>query len=153
MDVLSKANLKKIKLNYSKACSSFYSHYLTFTYQHQTLMLFALGFVTLACGLTSVAIAQDVGIGDPNSTGDTRIGVFACRLIQLIEGNLGALIMIVAGLGTVISAALGSYGQALSLLVVACASFTLRSFVRMFFGYNGATVLNCGNGGGSSSAG
>jgi divalent metal cation (Fe/Co/Zn/Cd) transporter len=51
----------------------------------------------------------------------------------MTEGNLGALIMVVAGIGTIIASAFGAFRAATSLLAVAVGAFVLRSFVEIFF--------------------
>lgn len=54
-------------------------------------------------------------------------------LFAYIEGSFGALVMVSAGIGALLSAAFGQYRATLSLLVVAVGSFVLRSFVTTFF--------------------
>jgi len=67
--------------------------------------------------------------------GDFRIHEINWRLFELIEGNLGALIMITAGIAAIISAAFGAYRAAIGLLVVAVGAFILRSLVDIFFDF------------------
>ena len=55
------------------------------------------------------------------------------RVFGYLEGSFGALVMVSAGLGSLISSAFGQYRMALSLLVVAVGSFILRSLVTTFF--------------------
>ena len=71
--------------------------------------------------------------GDSRGLGDEKIRCAAQKLLTLTEGNLGALIMIVAGIGTIIASAFGAYRAATSLLAVALGSFVLRSLVAIFF--------------------
>lgn len=86
------------------------------------------------------------GVGGGPSVGngynDTLIRVAVCKLFQLIEGSFGGLIMVIAGISAVVSAAFGAYRAALSLIVVGVGAFILRSLVSLFFG-NGF----CGIGG------
>ncbi|MCB0361010.1 MAG: hypothetical protein KDD44_15280 [Bdellovibrionales bacterium] len=96
-----------------------------------TLLLFA----AALAATSGVAFAQLTPPGSGVTAGDARIYEMGERLFQLIEGNLGSLIMIVAGLGVIISASLGSYRTALSLLVVSLGAFILRSLVVIFFNY------------------
>jgi len=58
------------------------------------------------------------------------------QLFQLIEGSFGALVMVVSGLGAIISAAMGAYRASVGMLVVAVGSFILRSLVSLFFSSN-----------------
>jgi len=64
---------------------------------------------------------------------DLQIRCAAKQLIDLLEGNLGALIMVIAGISSIIACAFGAYRAATSMIVVALGSFTLRSFVYIFF--------------------
>lgn len=98
--------------------------------------LLIIGSLFLFAGISEVSFAQ---VSSPSTVKiDTRlIGEAACTIITLLEGNFGALLMVIAGLGTIVSSALGNYRLAVSLLVVACASFTLISFVEIFFNYKG----------------
>lgn len=64
---------------------------------------------------------------------DSKIVEADQRLLELIEGSLGALIMIVAGLVAIIAAAMGTYRTAMAALVVAIGAFILRSLVTLFF--------------------
>ena len=56
------------------------------------------------------------------------------NLFRLIEGAFGALIMVVAGLGAIVAAAMGAYRAAVGMLVVAVGAFILRALVSLFFG-------------------
>lgn len=58
------------------------------------------------------------------------------QLFQLIEGSFGALIMVISGLGAIISASMGAYRASVGMLVVAVGSFILRSLVSLFFSSN-----------------
>ena len=100
-----------------------------------TLALSTLALSTLA--LATPAFAQlDVRPGIGAEAGDFRIAGFTDRLFSLIEGNLGALIMVVAGIAAIVSAAFGAFRAAVSLLAVAVGAFILRSLVEIFFNYN-----------------
>ena len=54
-------------------------------------------------------------------------------ILTYIEGAFGAMVMAAAGIGAIISAAFRQYKTALGLLVIAVASFVLRSLVYTFF--------------------
>jgi hypothetical protein len=85
--------------------------------------------------LTEFPLKPDGGGGNPSGIGpsDKRISCAAQKLLTLVEGNLGALIMVVAGIGTIIASAFGAFRAATSLLAVAIGAFVLRSFVEIFF--------------------
>jgi len=105
------------------------------------MMLFALGVVILAGGLSHDVLAQG-GIGGSNGElnteyNDFRITEAINAILTYIEGAFGALVMVSAGLGAIISAAFGQYRAALGLLVVAVGAFILRSLVGTFFNDEG----------------
>ena len=112
------------------------------------LVLFLVGMGLLLAGTDSLTLANSTGTGTTSSSSGsgtsstisvtintTQIGIAACRILCMIEGNFGALLMVVAGLGTIMAAALGSFKTASSLLVVACASFILSSLAHMWFNF------------------
>ena len=79
---------------------------------------------------SAVSVNVDVGGGIAN---DTRLAEGVGKILQLLEGSFGALIMTAAGIGSVIGAAFGAYRTAIGLLVVGLGAFTMRSFVNMWF--------------------
>ena len=94
------------------------------------------GLLILLQGVSQFSLAAD----DASSTGSaillnsSRFACAAAALLDLVEGNLGALILVSAGIATMIAAAFGAYKAAASLLAVAVAGFILRSLVAIFFG-------------------
>jgi hypothetical protein len=64
---------------------------------------------------------------------DNRIDVVINAIFTYLEGSFGALIMVAAGIGAIVSSAFGQYKAALGLLVVAVGAFVLRSLVGTFF--------------------
>jgi len=64
-------------------------------------------------------------------------------LLQLIEGNLGAMVATAAGIGALIAIAFGAPRAAISFLMVCLASFTLRAFVVIHFGEAVIQGKNC----------
>ena len=95
-------------------------------YGHACLVVLGVGLLTL--GSADIAFAQS-----KDSFEDTRIRKAICLLLQFIEGAFGALIMVVAGLGAIVAAAMGAYRLAISMLVVAIGAFILRALVDVFF--------------------
>ncbi len=98
------------------------------------LLYLLIGIILLAHGLSAASLAQH----DPGSgvaAGDDRIYEAARRLFLLVEGNFGALIMVCAGLASIIAAAFNQYRKAFSLFIVASGAFILRSLVVIFFDY------------------
>ncbi len=91
----------------------------------------------------AMAQVEDLYTGDADYD-PTMITCAVGSLFQLIEGSFGALVMVVAGLGAIISASMGAYRASVGMLVVAVGSFILRSLVSLFFGSN-YTVCDLGN--------
>ncbi|MCB0344377.1 MAG: hypothetical protein KDD66_04645 [Bdellovibrionales bacterium] len=101
-----------------------------------SVSLFALGIILLATAGADISLAQLSNTpGSGVAAGDDRIYDMGTRMFDLIEGNLGSLIMIVAGLLAIIAASLGSYRAATSMLIVAVGAFILRSLVVIFFDF------------------
>lgn len=99
--------------------------------RHTLELLFVLAIIS-----PHIAAAQEI---TQEYTGHAKYdpGMIDCAvgaLFQLIEGSFGALIMVVSGLGAIVSAALGAYRAAVGMLVVAVGAFILRSLVALFFG-------------------
>lgn len=94
--------------------------------------------INLACGILGVTL---LSLGLINSAdaqltaryNDKRIADAVNVVFTYIEGSFGALVMVCAGVGAILSSAFGQYRAALGLMVVALGSFTLRSFVGTFF--------------------
>lgn len=94
------------------------------------MMLFALGLSVLAFGLMGNAFAQNQGLADYN---DVRLTDALSLVFAYLEGTFGALVMVAAGIGAIMSAAFGQYRAALGMLVVAVGAFILRSVLDTFF--------------------
>ncbi len=96
--------------------------------------LFLIGIGLVSAGLHLDVLAQgDVTSDLVGEYNDERVAEAVNRIFGYIEGSFGALIMVAAGLGAIMAAALGSYSAALGLLVVAVGAFILRSLVGTFF--------------------
>jgi hypothetical protein len=67
---------------------------------------------------------------------DSLIRFSVGNLYKFIEGAFGALVVVGAGLGAVIAAAVGAYKSAMALFVTAVGAFILRAYVSLFFGTN-----------------
>ena len=95
-------------------------------------LLLVAGIAMLGLGLSGVATAQETF--SEAAFNDTLVRNAVGNLFRLIEGAFGALIMIIAGLIAIISAAMGAYRASLGMLVVALGAFILRALVSLFFG-------------------
>lgn len=79
---------------------------------------------------------RDVGGGGSAAAAihDTlRYSVACGRLLELIEGPFGALITVSAGIGAIITSAVGGFKVAWTLVVVAVGAFILRAYITLFF--------------------
>ncbi len=98
-------------------------------------ILFAAGIICLGIGLSDDVFAGS-GFGWNSRQGDiedSRIALAVSTLFKYLEGSFGALIMAAAGIGAILSAAVGQYKAALSCMVVSVGAFILRSFMSTFF--------------------
>jgi hypothetical protein len=107
--------------------------------RHSTAVMMAVGVVLLTGGLVGLSHAQGGGPTGSFSEAaydDSLVRGAVGNLFKLIEGAFGALIMVVAGLGAIVAAAMGAYRAAVGMLVVAVGAFILRALVSLFFGDN-----------------
>ncbi len=95
------------------------------------ITLLAFGVSVLSVGLVSPGLTQDLGLQIEYN--DQRFAAASNAILSYLEGSFGALIMVVAGLIAIISAAFGQYRAAISCLVIAVGAFILRSFISTFF--------------------
>ena len=116
-----------------------YAHFEGFCEHHATKLLLIMGVGLLAGGLTTLSQAGGPNVFTVPSFNDGLIRESVALLFALIEGAFGALIMVVAGLGAIVAAAMGAYRAAVGMLVVALGAFILRSLVSLFFGQSFST--------------
>ena len=90
--------------------------------------LFTFGIMSLTLGLNDSTYA----IRTINYN-DQRLVEAINAVLTYLEGSFGALVMVCAGVGAILSAAFGQYKASLGLLVVAIGSFILRSLMSTFF--------------------
>ncbi len=91
--------------------------------------------VSLACGILGCLVLTFAvaDIAYAQHYNEKRIANAVNVLFTYIEGSFGALVMVCAGVGAIISSAFGQYRSSLGLMIVALGAFTLRSFVGTFF--------------------
>ncbi len=124
-----KSVTKILTTSYEAICRRSY----TFWTARSSAILLILGGILLLDGLSQMSLAQTNTFSKANYNDDlvqNAVGNLFC----LIEGAFGALIMVVAGLGAIIAAAMGAYRAAVGMLVVAVGAFILRALVSLFFG-------------------
>lgn len=120
--------INKIKKQYKKVGQVVGACLHAPTQGQAQLMLFAMGVGLLTVGLTSGATAQMT-----TTYNDDRVANSVNAILTYIEGSFGALVMVSAGIGAILSSAFGQYRAALGLLVVAVGAFILRSVLATFF--------------------
>jgi hypothetical protein len=113
---------------------SCYLKSIAFLQRHSSAFLLISGVLLLLLGLHECALAQSPETFSEADFDDTLIRNSVGNLFMLIEGAFGALIMVVAGLGAIVAAAMGGYRAAVGMLVVAVGAFILRALVSLFFG-------------------
>ena len=103
---------------------------------NQSALLLVLGGVLLIGGVADLSSAQGGPTGSFSEAAydDLLVKNSVGNLFKLLEGAFGALIMVVAGLGAIVAAAMGAYRAAVGMLVVAVGAFILRALVSLFFG-------------------
>ena len=144
--------LDKLQNKYTDICQKLKSKMVTSDSRFSYFYLI-LGIVMINLGLESMASAQTTGT---TTTGSFSLEVSAftsiiCAIVGFIEGVFGALIMVIAGIGAIVSAAFGQYRAALGLLAVAIGAFLIRSLVNTFFG--SSILSKCPSKVGSAAAG
>lgn len=89
--------------------------------------------VALLCCLRIAEVqAQGTTSLDQDINTDS-IAEVVVKILQYLHGAFGALILVIAGVSAIISAAFGQYRAALGLLVVAVGVFVLESLILTFF--------------------
>jgi len=112
---------------YRESCCKFGSALYAPTRNQSQTVLFLVGIGLLTAGLSTDAAAQMTA-----KYNDLRIANSVNALLTYIEGSFGALVMVSAGIGAILSSAFGQYRASLGLLVVAVGSFILRSVLSTF---------------------
>ncbi|MDD2942226.1 MAG: hypothetical protein PHC51_04585 [bacterium] len=143
-----------IKETYAIACrraelavAGFKSTLINLPARHGNFLLFVLGVALLSAGMVDFSHAQATSFTEADYNDDLVRNAVG-NLFGLIEGAFGALVMVVAGLGAIVAAAMGAYRLAVSLIVVAVGAFILRALVSLFFGES-FTDLNANGDSGS----
>ena len=99
-------------------------------------MSFIAGLGILLIGSQDMSLAQLQDRYDIEYN-DQRVDNVINAIFVYLEGSVGALIMVAAGISAIVASAFGQYKAALGLLAVAVGAFLLRSLVGTFFNDNG----------------
>ncbi len=130
--------LKKLKGSYIAFGQTLGAAFTAPSASQIQIALFVFGVALLSFGLNGNLEAQfggGVGGGRVHTIdyNDVRLGQSINAVLTYIEGTFGAMVMVAAGIGAILSSAFGQYRAALGLLVVAVGAFILRSLVGTFF--------------------
>jgi len=125
--------MQRMKNHYTHLCQRIWSYCITPSRTQVQCLLFLFGLVLLAAGLIEGAQAQFGGKGHHLHYNDERLAESINAILTYVEGTFGAMVMVAAGIGAILSSAFGQYRAALGLLVVAVGAFILRSLVGTFF--------------------
>jgi len=99
-------------------------------------MSFIAGLGILLIGSQDMSLAQLPDRYDI-AYNDQRVDNVINAIFVYLEGSVGALIMVAAGISAIVASAFGQYKAALGLLAVAVGAFLLRSLVGTFFNDQG----------------
>lgn len=129
--------MNKVRKFYLGACQKVGTALVSPSSKQTQALLFVFGVGLLTFGLYTKAMAG----GDTPEFNDDRISDAFDRVLTFLEGSFGALIMVAAGLGAILSSAFGQYKAALGCLVVAVGTFILRSFISTFFNTSSSELV------------
>jgi hypothetical protein len=101
---------------FNDTCVKSYCIYLNNKNIYTDLCLFLFGIMLLTIGLCDISLAKE------GKDASDIIKEQMCKIESLLEGAFGTLIMVVAGLAAVVTAAMGAYKMAMSCVVIACVS-------------------------------
>jgi hypothetical protein len=130
---------KKIKSKINTLTWIIYKNYLCCVYRYGNVCLFIFGVLILTFGINNLSFAIE-----SESEAGAIIKEQLCKVMNLLAGPFGALVMVVAGLAAVVTAAMGAYKMAMSCVVIACGSYLVEAFAKLFFGDD---IFDGGSGG------
>lgn len=120
--------LSTLNSHYIQSCQKIGAFFTSSSKVQAQFALFAFGamLICLAAGLDAEA-QRSINYNDKRVVEATN------GVLLYLEGSFGALVMVSAGIGAILSSAFGQYRAALGLMVVAIGSFILRSLMSTFF--------------------
>jgi hypothetical protein len=120
--------MESVNAWYRNVCIACSVAFASPTRRQAQIILFLLGIGLVAFGASPELYAQRF-----IRYNEARVTESVNAVLTYLEGSFGALVMVAAGIGAIMSAAFGQYRSALSLMVVAVGAFILRSFMATFF--------------------
>lgn len=124
--------LRSARTRYLSACQKTGTFLGSYQKEGTQSALFLMGMLLLVFGVGGEAIA-DRSI----HYNATRVTEAVNAVLLYLEGSFGALVMVCAGIGSILSSAFGQYRASLGLMVVAIGSFILRSILSTFINDQG----------------
>ncbi len=108
-------------------------------------LMFTMAALFTVLGVSAVAEAQPIQF---ERVPDDWFMFGYCRIIALSVGSFGALVMVVAGIVAIMSAASGNYRTSMAVLMVATGAFILENLIDLFFNLDFECEISTGGGGG-----
>jgi hypothetical protein len=136
-----KMKIKEIKSLVEKIRDSSLKSYLKaegFLATNPKLSLCLLGLFLVYQGTENSAFAQATAGGGNitsgfGSGGSNKYGIVCNNALAMAEGQFGAMVTAIAGVGAILAAAMGSFRGAWSCAIVSGGAFVLRAYVSLFF--------------------
>jgi hypothetical protein len=110
--------------------------FLRIVHRHRDFLVglsFTLGGILLSAQSAFADVTFPGGKVGPDVS---AINEMSCWLLYFQEGTYGALLLVVSGVGALVSFALGGYRTALNCLIVAIASLMIRPVAELMFDYS-----------------
>ena len=106
-----------------ETCTRLYLRGYSLVESHGNSILFLLG----------LALIFDGGQNFAHAYNQQKYGEVCNNVLTLVEGQFGALMTAIAGVGAVVASAMGGFKMAWACLVVSVGSFILKNYVNLFF--------------------
>ena len=105
--------------------------------KHSRVLLLVFGLALVTGGVGGLCDAQEEYIKEGANYEEVELNSgMNASLTKLIQGAFGSLVMVVAGLGSFVAAAMGAYKAAGAMLVVAIGAFIARGTISVMSGYD-----------------
>lgn len=89
-----------------------------------------------ALALAAFVFLPELAEAQPRCAGaDGCIARGVCAVLGLATGSLGAVVMSVAGLVSIISASMGMYRTTVSVLVIGAGTWLIEPLINLFYGF------------------
>ena len=123
----------KIVNKFDQFSTAVYCRSWNLLYDYSNVLLFVLGIMIITLGVFNLDAVAELDNTGGNSKAGEIIKEQLCKILGLLQGAFGALILVVAGLAAVVTAAMGAYKLAMSCVVIACGAWVIEAFMMLFF--------------------